>query len=288
MRRRSHCPRKLHLPLASGRQSRASRRTRSRVAPAESHLRSSSIAMYVPKWQRRLYTALGTSVLIFVVAALLVFLTSTSSGAGHIDASAPGGVPSPTTAAPQVSVQGTIVEPSVVPTPAPTTPTPSTSRAFEARTAQPPGTYRFINYCNGTAQNALYWRWLNAPDHVAPLPYGASIDFKFSDVGTSAMARLGASVDATLFEFNWDGARVWYDLSVVPVACGSSWDLCAPGTHSSFNVPVSVEVFGVVEPSCVSAYCANATCPSIYQVPNSHKTHDCGPLTRFVVTFCYV
>ncbi|KDO16347.1 hypothetical protein SPRG_18121, partial [Saprolegnia parasitica CBS 223.65] len=45
--------------------------------------------------------------------------------------------------------------------------------------------------------NALYWRWLNVPDHVAPLPYGASIDFKFSDFGTSAMARLGASVDAT-------------------------------------------------------------------------------------------
>ncbi|OQR87394.1 hypothetical protein ACHHYP_20385 [Achlya hypogyna] len=241
---------------------------------------------HIPQWQLRLYAVLAASVIVFAIAALLVF-SSAGSGTGHVEASAPSStrVPTPviTTATPAI-LEGSDDQP----TPSPTTPTPGPTLAprLEARTAQAPGTYRFINYCNSSRE--LYWRWAGVPDKAVTLIRGASIDMKFSEFGTSAMARLGASVDATLFEFNWDGSRVWYDLSVVPVACGTNWDFCASGTHSSFNVPVSVQVAGDPAPSCVDVFCANATCPSIYQVPNSHKTHDCGALAKFIITFCYV
>ncbi|RHY32825.1 hypothetical protein DYB32_002199 [Aphanomyces invadans] len=97
--------------------------------------------------------------------------------------------------------------------------------------------------------------------------------------------------DATLFEttFGADG-RFYYDISIIPVRCGASWDFCTGPT--SFNLPMTVTVRREGDtnveafPTCKSLQCASATCPVAYKVPNDVRTMVCPKQVAMTITAC--
>jgi len=88
-----------------------------------------------------------------------------------------------------------------------------------------------------------------------------------------------------VFETALISGRIWYDISVIPVDCGASWDKCT-GTKKGFNVAMSVVPQNNPSGSCKALYCGSATCSDAYLFPNDIKTHDCSANEPMLITFC--
>ncbi|RHY14439.1 hypothetical protein DYB36_004797 [Aphanomyces astaci] len=100
-----------------------------------------------------------------------------------------------------------------------------------------------------------------------------------------------ASGDATLFETHFGADnRFYYDISIIPVRCGASWDVCIG--PSSFKLPMTVLVRPASGanlqqfPTCKTLSCGDATCPVAYKVPNDVKTMVCPKQVSMTITAC--
>ncbi|ETV66267.1 hypothetical protein H257_17236 [Aphanomyces astaci] len=190
--------------------------------------------------------------------------------------------PAPTTTTPAPTT--TTPAPTTT-TPAPTTttatppPPPTTTRAPPAPAPLSPGQIRYVNNCDKT-----YKLWKSHRE-LATLKPGDSYDTQgTADVSAAYYLSDDGSGNASLFENHFEGGNFWYDLSIIPVGCGSSWDSCN-GKPKSFNLPVSVRVSDPRE-NCKHLTCASPSCTDAYFVPNDKQTWVCPGSVSMTVAFC--
>ncbi|KAG9403745.1 target of Sbf [Aphanomyces cochlioides] len=197
-----------------------------------------------------------------------------------------GTTPAPTTDAPT-----TTTTPTPAPTPSPTTakmtpaPTPPTTTGPLA-----PGYMRFVNNCP-----KKYTLWQSAKDSPkqAVAQLGTGETYEINDRQTfAAMFFLSSNSDslgdATLFEtnFGW-GDMFYFDISIIPVGCGDSWDTCVGGKHYAFNVPMTVTPSKTGGVSCRKLVCSSTSdCNDGYHIPNGKDTKTCPSSVSMIITFC--
>ncbi|RHZ10923.1 hypothetical protein DYB31_008224 [Aphanomyces astaci] len=133
------------------------------------------------------------------------------------------------------------------------------------------------------------------PTTVTPEPT-TSLDLNALDYGPgkNIMIRATANNDATLFEGYFDpsfnvvpgaGGTIWYDISVIPNDCGTSWSHCS-GSGVGYNAPLTVEVVGKLQAKCENLVCNQPRCPAGYHVPDDNlKVKSCEKKTSFILTF---
>ncbi|RHY48880.1 hypothetical protein DYB34_009558, partial [Aphanomyces astaci] len=133
-------------------------------------------------------------------------------------------------------------------------------------------------------------------DHSRNLGPYESLDLNALDYGPgkNIMIRATANNDATLFEGYFDpsfnvvpgaGGTIWYDISVIPNDCGTSWSHCS-GSGVGYNAPLTVEVVGKLQAKCENLVCNQPRCPAGYHVPDDNlKVKSCEKKTSFILTF---
>ncbi|CAK4076141.1 unnamed protein product [Aphanomyces euteiches] len=150
-----------------------------------------------------------------------------------------GTTPAPTTDAPPTT---TTIAPTPAPTPSPTTAKPTPAPTPPPTTTGPlaPGYMRSVNNC---PKKYTLWQSANDSPKQAVAQLGTGETYEINGRQTfAAMFFLGSNSDslgdATLFEtnFGW-GDLFYFDISIIPVGSGDSWDTCVGGKHYAFNVP---------------------------------------------------
>ncbi|RHY32826.1 hypothetical protein DYB32_002198 [Aphanomyces invadans] len=192
--------------------------------------------------------------------------------------------PEPTTTTPEPT---TTLEPMTT-TPAPTTTAPAPTTTTPAPTTTPPpptpaplssGQIRYVNKCN---KPYTLWKSHRA---LAVLKPGDTYDTQgTADVSAAYYLSDDESGNASLFENHFANDNFWYDLSIIPVGCGVSWDSCF-GKPKSFNVPVSVRVSNPGG-NCKHLTCDSPSCTDAYFVPSDKQTWVCPGSVSMTVTFC--
>ncbi|RQM27514.1 hypothetical protein B5M09_006570 [Aphanomyces astaci] len=107
----------------------------------------------------------------------------------------------------------------------------------------------------------MYWRSTDLVDHSRNLGPYESLDLNALDYGPgkNIMIRATANNDATCTSTEWvvfegyfdpsfnvvpgAGGTIWYDISVIPNDCGTSWSHCS-GSGVGYNAPLTVESRG--------------------------------------------
>ncbi|RHZ27720.1 hypothetical protein DYB37_007521 [Aphanomyces astaci] len=146
-------------------------------------------------------------------------------------------------------------------------------------TTTPEGQIRYVNNCGKT-----YKLWKSHRE-LAKLKHGDSYDTQgTADVSAAYYLSDDESGNASLFENHFEGGNFWYDLSIIPVGCGESWDSCN-GKPKSFNLPVSVRVSDPRD-NCKHLTCASPSCTDAYFVPSDKQTWVCPGSVSMTVAFC--
>ncbi|RHY77919.1 hypothetical protein DYB30_014276 [Aphanomyces astaci] len=147
-----------------------------------------------------------------------------------------------------------------------------------------------------TTNQDMHWRSTDLVDHSRNLGPYESLDLNALDYGPgkNIMIRATANNDATLFEGYFDpsfnvvpgaGGTIWYDISVIPNDCGTSWSHCS-GSGVGYNAPLTVEVVGKLQAKCENLVCNQPRCPAGYHVPDDNlKVKSCEKKTSFILTF---
>ncbi|KAF0697403.1 Aste57867_11883 [Aphanomyces stellatus] len=130
-------------------------------------------------------------------------------------------------------------------------------------------------------------------DKTCVLAPGAAGCNRALSVGFDGMFRHGTSDQATLAEFAFDGAKVWYDISIVPPGsdkCVGLANCMAHSGHIGFNVPLSIFPLSSRDDpryKCDYVVCYANGCIDAYQYPSDDfKTKSCPATTDLLVTFC--
>ncbi|CAK4620064.1 hypothetical protein LEN26_008360 [Aphanomyces euteiches] len=206
-------------------------------------------------------------------------ISETTTSAPTTVAPTPAPTPEPTTAAPT---------PAPTPPPTTTTPKPTPAPTPPPTTTGPlaPGYFRFVNNCQ-SSYSLWYSSLGGAKQVVKVLGPGDTFDTD-GRLARSAMFFVSSSSnslgDATLFETEFSSGTFYYDISIIPVGCGVSWDSCG-GKHYAFNVPMSV-IPSKTGGTCKNLVCGAPGCSDAYHVPNDPQTWTCPGSVSMVISFC--
>jgi hypothetical protein len=161
----------------------------------------------------------------------------------------------------------------------------------------PKSTFRIVNNCD--KQRNFYYRNAINEEKLFILDQFKWKDFNYIDKFSKynrIMYRYEKSIDATLFEANYDTFPIgdnpdgiFYDISVIPPDCGiNNWNKCK-GNKLGYNVPLSVNIISDLKNkggNCKDLECNHAQCKMGMKWPSDNSNvYACPGSVSFIIKF---